>query len=124
MFYKCINSIKIAILYNKKGFIIQNNKKNLKILEIFLKIRVIKFIKISEKRLIVYINYIDNKPVFRYITNMFKPGYKYYISLDNLKKINKKHNWILILSTNKGLINNFEAEKNNTGGLVIAKIWN
>ena len=33
MFYKCINAIKITILYNKKGFIIQNNKKNLDILK-------------------------------------------------------------------------------------------
>lgn len=119
-----MNSIKLTILYNKKGFIIQNNKKNLEILEIFLKIRIVKFIKVNSNKLIVYINYIENKPVFRNIVNLFKPGHKYFISLKNLKKINQKHNWILILSTNKGLVNNFEAEKNNTGGLVIAKIWN
>jgi len=124
MFYKCINAIKITILYNKKGFIIQNNKKNLDILKIFLKIRIIKFLKIDNDKINVHINYIENKPVFKHITNLFKPGHKYYISLKNLKKNNNNHNWILIMSTSEGVMNNFEAEQRNLGGLLIAKIWN
>lgn len=124
MFYKCINGLKLSILYNKKGFIISNNKNNLNLLKTLLKINLIKFLKIEEKKIIVYINYIDNKPVFKNITNLFKPGHKIFISLKNLKKISEKKNWILILSTNKGIINNFEALEKKTGGMLISKIWN
>lgn len=124
MFYKCINSLKISIIHNKKGFVIENNKHNLKILKVFLKLRIVKFLKISNNKINVYINYIENKPVFTNIVNLFKPGHKYYISLKNIKKINYNHNWLLILSTSKGLMNNYEAEENKLGGLVILKIWN
>jgi len=124
MFYKCINSIKLSNNYNKKGFIIQNNKKNIEVLKLFIKIRIVKYIKLEKKVIFVYLNYINNKPVFKNIVNLFKPGHQYYISLKDLKKVSLKHNWILLLSTNKGLMNNFDAIKNNTGGLVLAKIWN
>lgn len=124
MFYKCINGIKLSILYNKKGFFIQNNKSNLNLLKTFLKINVIKFIKIENEYIFVQINYINNKPVFTNITNLFKPGHKTFISLKNLKKISEKHNWILILSTSQGILNNFEAIKKNVGGILISKIWN
>ena len=92
MFYKCINGLKLSILYNKKGFLISKNKNNLNLLKTLLKINVVKFIKIDEKFIHVYINYINNKPVFNNITNMFKPGHKLIISLKNLKKISYKHN--------------------------------
>jgi len=124
MFYKCTNRIKLAILYNKKGFTIQNNKNNINILKVFIKLNVIKFVKIEENKILVFINYINNRPIFNNITNLFKPGHKIYISLKNLKKINSKKKWILILSTSKGILNNFEAVNKNVGGLLITKIWN
>lgn len=124
MFFKCINSLKIAILYNKKGFIIVNNRNNLKILKIFLKLKIIKFLKILDNKIYVYINYIKDKPIFCNIVNLFKPGHKYFISLKDIKKINYNHNWLIIISTNKGLMNNYEAEEKKLGGLAIAKIWN
>lgn len=124
MFYKCINGLKLSIIYNKKGFIVQNNVKNLNLLKVLLKIGIIKFIKVEGKNFVVYINYINNKPIFKNIINMYKPSNKNYISLKNLKKISLKKNWILILSTNKGVMNNFEALNKNLGGLLIAKIWN
>lgn len=120
----CINLIKVSILKNKKGFIIKNNNKNINILKVFLKINIIKFIKIKNDYIIVYINYINNKPVFKNIENMFKPSNKNYISLKELKKINEKHNWIFLISTNKGIINSLDAINLKIGGLLIAKIWN
>lgn len=124
MFYKCINLIKLTILHNKEGFIIVNNKKNIEVLKIFIKLNIIKFIKIDGKRIIVWINYINGKPIFKNIVNLYKPGHIYTISLKNLKKVSYNHNWILILSTNKGLMNNFEALRNNVSGVLVAKIWN
>ena len=124
MFYKCINGLKLSILYNKKGFLLPKNKNNVNLLKTLLKINVVKFIKINDKNIHVYINYINNKPVFNNITNMFKPGHKLIISLKNLKKISYKHNWILILSTSKGVLNNYEAMEKGVGGILITKIWN
>lgn len=124
MFYNCINNLKLSILYNKKGFIVKNNKNNINLLKNLIKINLIKFIKIENSIIYVYINYINNKPIFKFIVNLFKPGHKIYISLKNLKKISYKNNWILILSTNKGLLNNFDAIQKKTGGLLLAKIWN
>lgn len=124
MFYKCLNAIKMTILYNKKGFIIDKNKNNLDLLKILLKINIISFIKINNNSIYVHINYVNNKPIFKNITNLFKPGHKLHISLKNLKKISYKHNWILILSTSKGVLNNFEAINQNVGGILIMKIWN
>ena len=124
MFYKCINGVKLSIIYNKKGFVIEKNENNLNLLKLLLKINIIKFIKIEDKNIYVYINYVNNKPVFNNITNLFKPGHKIFISLKNLKKVSKKHNWILILSTNLGVLNNFEAIEKGVGGVLISKIWN
>ena len=114
----------MSILYKKKGFIIKNNKQNLNILKLYIKINIIKFIKIENKNIFVYINYINNKPIFKNIVNLYKPSHKYSISLKELININNNHNWILILSTNKGLMNNFEAVKKGFSGILIAKIWN
>ena len=122
MFYKCLNGLKLTILYNKKGFIVNNNRNNLELLKVLLKINVIKFIKINNKHIYVYINYINNKPIFKNITNLFKPSHKLYISLKNLKKISQKYNWIMVLSTSKGVLNNFEAIEEGVGGVLITKI--
>lgn len=120
----CINIIKTSINNKKKGFIIIKNKKNLELIRQFLKIGVISYVITKNKYLIGFINYKNNKPVFRNIVNIFKPSRKKYISLNNLKKTLSKHNWILILSTNKGILNSLDAVNLNVGGLIIAQIWN
>lgn len=114
----------MTILHKKKGFIIKNNSTNIKILTPYLKINVIKFIKIEDKRITVCLNYVNNKPVFNNIVNLHKSSNKKLISLKTLKKINNKHNWIFLISTDKGILNSYEAVKNNRGGLLLAKIWN
>lgn len=120
----CVNLIKISILKNKKGFIIKKTNKNINVLKSFIKIKLIKFIKIENNNIFVYINYINNKPIYKNIMNLFKPSNKKYMQLQTLKKINEKYNWIFIMSTNKGIINSIEAVKLGVGGLIIAKIWN
>ena len=124
MFSNCVNLIKISIKHRKKGFIIHKNKKNLEILKNFLKINIINFVKIKDNKIIVFIKYYNNKPTFKNIINIIKPSNKKFISLKDIKKINNKYNWVLIISTNKGIINNYEAANLNVGGLVLAKIWN
>lgn len=120
----CINLLKISIKNKKKGFIVDKNIKNINILKSFLKINIIKFILFKDKKILVFINYKNNKPLFKNILNFYKTSHKTYINYKNLNKIIKKHNWLLILSTSRGIINSSEALRLRVGGLIIAKLWN
>lgn len=120
----CSNIIKNCINSNKKGFVIIKNKKNLNNLKIFIKLNIIKFIKIENNKLIVYINYINGKPIFKNIINLYKSSNKKFIKNKEIKKllINKKY--VFILSTNKGIITSYEAINLNVGGLILSQLWN
>lgn len=124
MFFNCVNIIKLSIKYKKKGFIIHKNNNNMNIIKNFIKINLIKYIFLKNNKIVAFLNYYNNRPVFKNIINLFSYSNKKTISLKNIKKINNKHNWIILISTNKGILNNFEAEKLGVGGLIIAKIWN
>lgn len=122
MFHKLINVIKVNYLLKKKNIKILINKKDLKILKIFIKLNLISSIKINHNTYNVIFHYIDNEPTFKNIKNLFKTSNMIYLNLNQIKKINKKNNSIIILSTNKGLITNFEAEQYKIGGIVVLKI--
>lgn len=120
MFHKIINSIKNN--YNLKNsylIITKLNKNDYKIIKLFMKLNVVKTLKIKNKKYYLYLKYKNNNTILGNIKNLHKPSKPYFLNLKELKKINKKKNNIFILSTNKGLITNFEAEKNKIGGLVI-----
>ena len=122
MFYRLINNIKIAIIYKKKLIRLNLNKTEINFLKILLKLNIIKFIKKNKNnRYDIIINHNNN---FKNIKNLFKPGQKISISLNELKNLSFKKNWILILSTNKGVLTNFEAIKKKTSGFLIMKISN
>lgn len=122
MFHKITNLIKINYLLKKKKLKINMNKKETKILKIFLQLNIIKLVKNKKNKFIIYFQYINNNPIFGNIQNMYKPSKLSFINLKQIIKINKKNNYIFFLSTNKGIINNFEAEKNKIGGILILKI--
>jgi ribosomal protein S8 len=70
----------------------------------------------------IYFQYIGGEPLFKNIKNLNKPSKTTLINYKQLLKINKKNNSLFIISTNKGLITNFEAEKYKIGGNIILKI--
>jgi len=122
MFYKLINNIKIATIYKKKLIRLNLNKSEINLIKILLKLNIIKFIKLNKNNQYdIIINHNNN---FKNIKNLFKPGQKISISMDELKILSFKKNWILILSTNKGILTNFEAIKKKTSGFLIMKISN
>lgn len=128
MFYKLNNLIKCAILYKKRLFKLNLNKIELHYVNTLIKLNVIKFIKKNDNTFnkrnmyYVYISYYDNNPIFENIVNMYKCSKPIYITLKNLKKTTFNKNVIIILSTNKGIMTNFEACKNSIGGRIISKI--
>jgi ribosomal protein S8 len=119
-----INRIILGFKYKKKKIIINNiNKTEIRFLKNLIKLNIINIIKIK-KKFIIFFKYFKNKPIFKNIISMNKTSNLKFISLNNIIKINKSKNWIFFINTSKGLINNFEAEKNKVGGVLILKLWN
>lgn len=121
MFHKIINLIKNNYnLKNSYAIINKLNKNDFKIINIFIKLNIIKKIKKNKNYFLIHFKYLNsNDVVFNSIKNFYKPSKPYLLTLKEIKKINKKNNNIFILSTNKGLMTNFEAEENKIGGLLI-----
>lgn len=123
MFYKTINSIKNNYNLRNSYMILEKiNKKDFIIIQIFIKLGVIKHVKIKNNKYWIYLKYLNKNTIFNNIKNFNKPSKPYFLNLKEIIKINKKKNNIFYLSTNKGLITNFEAEKNKIGGLLIFTI--
>jgi len=123
MFHKIINLIKNN--YNLKNDHVKINKLNkndFKIIKIFLKLNIIKIVKNKNNNFVLYFKYLNKNTIFGNVKNFYKPSKPCFLNLKEIKKINKKKNNIFILSTNKGLITNFEAEQNNVGGILILTI--
>jgi len=121
MFANIINLIKIGLKYKKKYIKLKLNKNKKTLIKILIKLNFIKFIKLEKKN--TYVVFFNNSNVFKNIKNLYKPSSKLSISFRELKKLSFKKKWIIILSTNKGVITNFESIKKKTSGILIATIF-
>jgi ribosomal protein S8 len=119
-----INNIKLNLKYKKKMIRLNLNRYEISIINILIKINIIKFIKKNKNKFDIYLNYFNNKPIFQNITNISKSSKYVYVSYNIVKYITNKYKIIFIINTNKGVITNFEAVKCKTGGILIAQIWN
>lgn len=127
MFFKLINQIKLGFLYKKKYVKIYLNKTDLQLVEILIKLNIIKYIKQNKgsfNEYYVHLCYFDERPAFQNIKNLYKPSKFFFISLKDLTVFQKKKNYILLISTSKGVMTSHEAVKNSIGGVIIAKISN
>lgn len=122
MFFTITNLIKINYHLKKKNLKIKLNKKEVQILKIFLKLNIIRLIKNKKNTYNIHFQYINNEQIFKNIKNIYKPSKPFFINLKQIIKINKKNNYIFFLSTNKGIISNFEAEKYKIGGILILQV--
>jgi len=119
MFYNILNKIKINNIIKKKILIININKKEINLLKILIKLNIIKYIFKKNNKYILILNFFKKNKLIFNIKNLYKLSNKKFLKNKNIKKINKK-NKIIIISTNKGIINNFDADKKKLGGIVIA----
>jgi len=121
MFFETLNKIKINNNIKKKNLIININNNELNFLKKLIKLNIIKYIyKYNNKHLLILNFFKKNKLIFN-IKNLYKSSNNKIIKYRNIKIINKK-NKILLLTSNKGIINNYEAEKKKTGGIIITYI--
>jgi len=125
MIHKLNNDIKTHIIYKKKIMITKLNKNELLLIKILLQLNIISFIKKINKYTNTYIIKINcNNIPFKNIKNLYRPSQKLSISLDQLKKLSFTTKNILILSTNKGFITNYQAIKYKTSGILVLKLFN
>jgi ribosomal protein S8 len=116
----------MGYLYKKKNLKIKIYKNQQQLLKILIQLNMIKFLKKIDNynNYMIYLTYVNNKPIFSNIKNLYKPSKIYYITLKNLIKFNKNNRSIILMSTNKGVMTNFEAINLKCGGILIAKLSN
>jgi len=121
MDFKLINLIKLNLIYKKKILKYNFKKKNTNIIKILISLNIIKYIKKNNNFIYIYLN---NFIKYNFIKNLYKPSKKIFLKKEIIKKLTLKKKWIFLLSTNKGVITNFEAIKKNLGGVMLLKIKN
>lgn len=119
-----INLIKLNLIYKKRKFRIKLNKNEFNLIKMLVKINLIKFIRKNKNSYDIYLNYLNNRPLFSNIINTNKSSKLIFISNKKLKYITNKYKILLILNTNKGILTNFEAINLKVGGIIILKLWN
>ncbi|HOJ43047.1 MAG TPA: 30S ribosomal protein S8 [Syntrophorhabdaceae bacterium] len=77
-----------------------------------------------KKFLKIYINYDENNnSVITGLKKISKPGRRIYIKSKDIMKVKNNNLGLLIISTSKGLMTDFNARKNNIGGEPLLMVW-
>ena len=106
---------------------IPSSKFRLKILEVLKNEGFISNYYIEKKEnnkssLIVDLKYYEGTPVIKEIKRVSKPGRRVYSRADSIPRIQNGLG-VAILSTNKGVMSDIDARKNNIGGEVICRVF-
>jgi len=106
---------------------IPSSKFRLKILEVLKNEGFISNYYIEKKEnnkssLIVDLKYYEGTPVIKEIKRVSKPGRRVYSRADSIPRIQNGLG-VAILSTNRGVMSDIDARKNNIGGEVICRVF-
>ena len=72
--------------------------------------------------LIVDLKYYEGNPVIKDIRRISKPGRRVYSSATSIPRIQNGLG-LAIISTNKGIMSDIDARKNNIGGEIICRVF-
>ena len=72
--------------------------------------------------LVVDLKYYEGTPVIKEIKRVSKPGRRVFSRADSIPRIQNGLG-LAIISTNKGVMSDIEARKNNVGGEIICKVF-
>ena len=72
--------------------------------------------------LLVDLKYYEGMPVIREIKRVSKPGRRVYSSATSIPRIQNGLG-LAIISTNKGIMSDIDARKNNIGGEIICRVF-
>ena len=76
----------------------------------------------THPQLKITLKYVGKFPAISNLSRISTPGRRIYSEASSIKPVLAGHG-IRIISTNKGLMIDKEAKKNNLGGEVICKVW-
>ena len=104
-----------------------SSKFRLKILEVLKEEGFITSYHIEKKEsnkvsLIVDLKYYEGTPVIKEIKRVSKPGRRVYSSAISIPRIQNGLG-LAIISTNKGIMSDIDARKNNIGGEIICRVF-
>ena len=68
------------------------------------------------------LKYYEGMPVIREIKRVSKPGRRVYSSATSIPRIQNGLG-LAIISTNKGIMSDIDARKNNIGGEIICRVF-
>lgn len=121
-----INCYKQNSLAKKKYYYYLINKKSKIILRKFIELGLIRYVslnKTNSNQLKITINYSKNEPIFKFLKVLYQLGRKKNINLKTLQSQKAyKTNSMLLLLTSKGVLTNFEALSQHTGGILLCQI--
>lgn len=113
--------IKNVAMIGRKETSAGNTKLIQAVAETLKKLGYLDSIKINAGKITVSLSYHQKKPILYDLKLVSKPGMRVYKDVDEIKAV--KGPFLLILSTNKGIISSDQAVKDRVGGEVLAKIW-
>ena len=76
----------------------------------------------NKKNLKVDLKYYEGNPVIKEIKRVSKPGRRVFSRADSIPRIQNGLG-LAIISTNKGVMSDIEARKNNVGGEIICRVF-
>lgn len=76
----------------------------------------------SRKSIKIMLKYVDGESAIHEINRVSKPSRRYYTSIQSVKPVIGGLG-ISILTTNKGVVSNRQAQKLKVGGEVICTVW-
>lgn len=116
--------IKIGVKSKQIEVGVQNTSLNINVLNSFYKLGYIRGFSVKNKKFInVFLKYQNNKSVIRNINVISTPGRRLYVTLEDLKKVNRQNDsGLYLLSTNKGVLCDQESLLFGVGGELLLKI--
>lgn len=118
-----INIIKIGYLSRKFYVKAHLKEQNVRFIKFLYKQGLIKKYMVKDGSLLIFLRYVNNEPLFKNFVFISKKGYRRYITLKELKKLNQVSGTnTLILSTSVGYLTNVEAFRLKIGGELLYKI--
>lgn len=122
----CLKRIENASLQKKSQVIVFKNKLVILVLYFLYKEGYINgFSILNTTQIVVFLKYVENKPMFKKFKIFLKPGRKTYMKWNEITKYYKNNMNIsskFVLSTSNGIMNLTQSYMKKFGGLLLFKI--
>ena len=79
--------------------------------------------RLVQKKILIDLKYDENDvPAIKKIQKVSKQGQRIYVSASEINKVRSGYGFSII-STSKGLLTNYEANRQKIGGEIICELW-